>query len=308
MKVSHTNNYQMNYPSSDSSSNNVYYHYPQTTPVYSYHSPVMAPLQPVQMVTVGMDLENLMLSVPLPNISAINTSWQPMVPYQMYPAHYTPVIYDPNTGVGYPYTTPGFNGVSKSLECSPNFVPVEAPEIPEVDFIETKEGEVPAGPEENAQGTVQNKYPFRSKQKKIDKVRGMIKDHFEERGLFAAEKELVRGDDTVRVHVKTFPGLTKIQEALKEIEDHPSLQITRIACPFSKKNKKQKKGFIVYLKVASVPQRELVQEIFAKYEDVLKNCVTARPKPRAPTEGQSKFDDYTLNLAPPAMEKSASGG
>merc|ERR1711881_837006 len=112
----------------------------------------------------------------------------------------------------------------------------------------------------------------------MGKVRGMIKDYFENLGLFAAEKELVRGEDTVRVHVKTFPGLTKIQEALNEIEEHPQIQVTRIACPFSKKNKKQKKGFIVYLKVATVEQKEMVQEIFGRYEDVLKNCVTARPR------------------------------
>merc|ERR1712048_505990 len=94
-------------------------------------------------------------------------------------------------------------------------------------------------------------------------------------GLFAAEKELVRGNDTVRVHVKTFPGLTKISEALAEVENHPSIQMCRIACPFSKKNKKQKKGFIVYLKVGSPEEARLVIDIFKKYEPCLKNVVIA---------------------------------
>jgi len=122
------------------------------------------------------------------------------------------------------------------------------------------------------------KFGFRSKQRKIEKTRSEIKNHFERKGLFAEEGELVRGSDTVRVHVKTFEGLNKIQNALRDVENSPDCEITRIACPFSKKNKFQKKGYILYLKVADKSQVPSVLEIFEKYEDSLKNCVIAIPK------------------------------
>jgi len=127
-------------------------------------------------------------------------------------------------------------------------------------------------------GMPQKKYGFRSKQKKIDKVRAEIKARFEEQGLFAQDGELVRGRDTVRIHVKTFQGLKEIQQALNDVERSSEVQIKRIACPFSKKNKFQKKGFIVYLKVESEAQVPKVQKLFENYQESLKNCVIAVPR------------------------------
>lgn len=123
--------------------------------------------------------------------------------------------------------------------------------------------------------TRQKKFAYRSKQKKIDKVHGQIQRHFASQGLFAADKELVRGDDTLRIHVKTFDGLTDIWTALREIEHHPRCEITRLACVFSKKNKFQKKGFIVYLKVATVRQVEICQSILSRFRESLKNVAVA---------------------------------
>lgn len=149
----------------------------------------------------------------------------------------------------------------------------------------------------------QKKYAYRSKQRKIDKVRSQIEEKYQCLELFAGEKELVRGEDTVRVHVKTFLGLTKITEFLDEVENHNEIRITRIACPFSKKNKNQKKGFIVYLKVQTVTQMMIVRdEIFPKYEPVLKSCVVAKPREPLVEKPEGK-DTLFADLQPTAMVK-----
>lgn len=260
------------------------------------------------------------MQMPTPDLRAINLDWNAQQAFQQCPVGYTPMVLNPHTGQLVPLVEAQYVAQTQSttpfVRPEPEvFIPRSEGERMSIDSTPSNVGEMSEGEENNQEqressAPVQKKYAFRSKQRKIDKVRGMIKDHFDLRGLFAAEKELVRGEDTVRVHVKTFPGLTKIQEALKEIEDHPQIQITRIACPFSKKNKKQKKGFIVYLKVATVPQKEMVQEIFGKYEEWLKNCVTARPRamPLEKTIDMCGNNDNGFSLTPPIMVKVASGG
>jgi hypothetical protein len=137
----------------------------------------------------------------------------------------------------------------------------------------------PRDPAKPSEGTSpQRRYGYRSKQRKIEQTRSWIKNEFDRQGLFAEERELVRGPDTVRVHVKTYEGLTDIKQALIEVQNHEQIQIVRVACPFSKKNKFQKKGYIVYLKVLDESQVPLVQNIFARYKKTLKNCVIAVPK------------------------------
>jgi len=122
------------------------------------------------------------------------------------------------------------------------------------------------------------RFGYRSKQRKIEQTRSWIKNEFDRQGLFAMERELVRGPDTVRVHVKTYDGLSDIKQALNDVQRDRRIQIARVACPFSKKNKFQKKGYIVYLKVSEISQVPFVFEIFSKYQTLYKNCVVAVPK------------------------------
>lgn len=128
-------------------------------------------------------------------------------------------------------------------------------------------------------GKRQKKYGYRSKQRKIDRTHRSIQEKFMAKGLFAKERELVRGDDTLRIHVKTFEGLTDIQTALNEIENHKEITIQRVAAVFSKKNKFQKKGFIVYLKVGSVPEVNTCLTILQRYKKSLRNVAIAKAKP-----------------------------
>lgn len=130
-------------------------------------------------------------------------------------------------------------------------------------------------------GKRQKKFGYRSKQRKIDRTHRNIQEKFSSLGLFARERELVRGDDTLRIHVKTFEGLTDIQSALSEIHNHKEIEIVRVAAVFSKKNRFQKKGFIVYLKVGSVAEVDICLRLLKRYSNSLRNIAIARAKSSA---------------------------
>merc|ERR1719300_267156 len=94
--------------------------------------------------------------------------------------------------------------------------------------------------QERKGGKAQKKFAYRSKQKKINKTYKWICEKYsdpdEEKNRFAAERELVRGDDCLRVHVKTYNGLKEITDALEEIRHSECFTLKRIAAVYSKKN------------------------------------------------------------------------
>jgi len=104
------------------------------------------------------------------------------------------------------------------------------------------------------------KYPWRSKQDKINVVHQEVQKRFQALNLWTEEQ--LRGADTVRTHVKTFQGLLKIHDALDKVL--AEVQILQFAAPISMKNKWQKKGFIVYVKLA---QQEDVQTVIKIFKD-----------------------------------------
>lgn len=170
---------------------------------------------------------------------------------------------------------------------------------------ETQTPEEPVAQPENKA----KKYPHRSKQILIEEVHSEVKEVYERKGLYASDDEVLRGYDTVRVHVKTYDGLKRIQEALTEVEEHPEIDLFRIATPISMKNKFQKKGFICYIKVEDPAQVPAVQSIFARYPEY-KKCDVAlpkeEPKPEPVVEEEPKcffdFDDLDdIVFAPPRM-------
>jgi len=122
------------------------------------------------------------------------------------------------------------------------------------------------------------KYKHRSKQERIEQVHAEVKEKYTALGLYAGEDEVLRGFDTVRVHVKTYRGLNVIDQPLDMIMNSPDVQVLKIATPFSMKNKFQKKGFIVYLKLASPEQVEIVQSIFREFADYFPKCDIALKK------------------------------
>lgn len=161
---------------------------------------------------------------------------------------------------------------------------------------------------------VNPKRPHRAKQIKIMKIRTLVKDQCVNRGIYAEEnEEFLRGEDVLRIHVKTWEALDLIEDVLEEVEE--SVPIARIALPFSMKNKFQKKGFICYLKVAALRYVDVVKAIFAKYP-AFKKCDVALPKPvtHFATEGapvrqkaeepiKAIFAPSDFGFPPPTMAK-----
>lgn len=151
----------------------------------------------------------------------------------------------------------------------------------------------------------QQKRPHRSKQIRITEVHTRASDVYEAKNLIASDDEVLRGPDTLRVHVKTWEGLEAIEEVLQEVED----KVKRLALPFSMKNKFQKKGFIVYMKLKSVSQVPYVQSVFGRYPDnYFKKCDVALPSQKSMEMAAQKAGLALKQFQPPVFVKMASGG
>merc|ERR1719270_171883 len=114
---------------------------------------------------------------------------------------------------------------------------------------------------------------YRSKQDMIDKVFLALSQKYTALGLL--ENKGLRGDDTIRVHVKNFNALTRIEEALIAVESHPEVKVSRVSLPFSFRNEYQKKGFLVYLKLEDVTMVPHAQSVFRQYDE-FKKCGVMR--------------------------------
>jgi len=114
---------------------------------------------------------------------------------------------------------------------------------------------------------------YRSKQDMIDKVFLALSQKYTALGLL--ENKGLRGDDTIRVHVKNFKALTRIEEALIEVESHPKVKVSKVSLPFSFRNEFQKKGFLVYLKLEDVTMVPHAQTVFRQYDE-FKKCGVMR--------------------------------
>jgi len=159
--------------------------------------------------------------------------------------------------------------------------------VASVHEVETPKVQQPTKTESKPQN---KKFRHRSKQTRILEVHQKLKEEYTAKGLYAGEDEVLRGFDTVRVHVKTYKALNRIECPLNDVEKHPSVQILKIATPFSMKNRFQKKGFIVYLKLAAVDMVPIVQEIFSHYQEDFAKCDVALKK-----EDKLKLDQERAN-------------
>merc|ERR1719373_579368 len=116
------------------------------------------------------------------------------------------------------------------------------------------------------------KFGFRSKQNKIDKVFEALCKKYSDLGILASKTEVLRGEDTIRLHVKKFRALNRILEAV-ERESH--IKIKKVSIPLSMKNQFQKKGFLVYTQVEDVSMVDEAKRIFQQFEE-FKKCEVAR--------------------------------
>jgi hypothetical protein len=205
------------------------------------------------------------------------------------PSYLTPTIHQ---GVltppqGYSFATIDFNSLP-AVEESDSTGNVE-----DLSCSSSEPTPEPVAPKPTAQKP--RKFKHGSKQEKIMEVYNRIQRKYTAQGVYAGEHEVLRGADTVRVHVKTFKGLAKIEAALQEVDDCPDVRLRKLATPFSMKNRFQKKGFIVYLRLTSPDMVDSVKAVFKKYEEFFRKCDVAMPKPTDPTPSEpveSKISDF----------------
>jgi len=114
---------------------------------------------------------------------------------------------------------------------------------------------------------------FRTKQVMIEKVFGRLSEKYQALGIL--ESEGLRGEDTIRVHVKNFRALSMIYDALVNIESDPLVRIKKVSLPFSFRNQFQKKGFLVYLKFEEASMVPHAQKVFQGYS-VFQKCGVVR--------------------------------
>lgn len=201
---------------------------------------------------------------------------------------------------------PGFSFVTMGVPSATIEPSVSAEPLPELDSlplpaetirsrsssVASEAPRVSETSEDKAKPAHNKKYRHRSKQKLILEIHAKLKEEYTAKGLYAGDDEVLRGFDTVRVHVKTYKALNRVQLPLNDVESHPGVKVLKIATPFSMKNRFQRKGFIVYLKLASPDMVPLVREIFNNYKEDFAKCDVALKK-----EDKLKLDAQKKEVA-----------
>lgn len=124
----------------------------------------------------------------------------------------------------------------------------------------------------------QHRFGYRTKQNKIDTVYEALVKKYTEQGILAEKEIVLRGPDTIRLHVKKYDALATIEDALRAVESIPQMEISGVSIPLSMKNQFQKKGFLVYIKLADVSMIPLAQEKLRTFAEFRK-CEVALPNP-----------------------------
>jgi len=131
------------------------------------------------------------------------------------------------------------------------------------------------------------KYGYRSKQNKIDTVYVSLVAKYSGQGILVDDDEVLRGPDVIRLHVKKYDALCSIEDALKAVENKAGQKIIAVSIPLSMKNTFQRKGFLVYIKLASVamiPEALDILHVFPQF----KKCgvAVANVAPVAPVQNE----------------------
>lgn len=94
------------------------------------------------------------------------------------------------------------------------------------------------------------------------------------------EEQCLRGERVLFIPCKSPKSLNNVQILVNELLGDKRLKLTRASLPFSRKNQKQFKGFLLYLEFATMRQVEVVKdEIFQnKFSKIFQKCVIAPPR------------------------------
>jgi len=146
------------------------------------------------------------------------------------------------------------------------------------------------------------KFGFRSKQNMIDKTYNALAQKYSDMGVLAGMDEVLRGETTIRLHVKKFKALQRIQEALLAVENNRWITIDKVSIPMSMKNQFQKKGFLVYCRVAEVSMVDEAKRIFQSFDEFKKCEVAHQTKPVAKLKSASTENASRFRSAPAVSE------
>lgn len=254
-------------------------------PLSTPHSPLLFPLAPTTVPTMTPLLFNGTGFEPIPaELQNFDVNGN-QIPAEGYSFVHMSVSASVGASLSPGLSPETSEGEPASRSASP------VPEFTDMKAMETCRSRKNSAGSSEAAKKAPKRYPHRSKQERIEQVHASLKELYTLQGLYARDDEVLRGADVVRVHVKTFQGLNKIQNALDEVQKDPNVCVEKIATPFSMKNKYQKKGFIVYLKLSHAQQVPFVKRVFERYPEHFKKCDVALPK-------SSKFQQEQKNELP----------
>lgn len=148
------------------------------------------------------------------------------------------------------------------------------------------------------------KFGYRSKQNKIDTVHENLEKRYAARGILADNKDVLRGEDVLRLHVKKYDALNKIEQILEKGEKLPNVSYKKMSMPLSMKNEFQKKGFLVYCQLSNVEHVDIVKKFFQSHPEFSK-CQTALPN--LETRNVEQIGEPDIELGEPTMTPVQSG-
>lgn len=134
----------------------------------------------------------------------------------------------------------------------------------------------------------------------IDKVFDSLQVTYTARNILASTDEVLRGPDTIRLHVKKYRALQRIEEALDALDRQHDIIIARVSTPLSMKNQFQKKGFLVYVKVKEVSMVPRAQAILRKFDE-FKKCEVALQSSQTANIAQARRS-VSVGSPPPPKE------
>jgi len=130
---------------------------------------------------------------------------------------------------------------------------------------------------EDVNSTKKNDYKcgYRTKQDKIEAVYQSLQKKYTQLGKLVSDDEVLRGEDTIRLHVKKFDALNTIESVMDTLDEHSRFELSKISIPMSMKNKFQKKGFLVYIKWKTADMAKEAKAMLRGFPE-FKKCEIAR--------------------------------
>lgn len=104
-----------------------------------------------------------------------------------------------------------------------------------------------------------------TKSEKITAILDKIEKKYREREVYNKMYETSDGSQVIRIDVRSVRALEKIEEALKEVDCPPLVQIVSLSTRYSCKKNGKKKGFNLFLKFQNDSQRTFARYILESY-------------------------------------------